>query len=127
VEALPITAVYASAGITVSRVSDKNRNAKNALTEMDKIEWAKYIKQIANKDSLRAAIVYNNNEVHYYKPIIMQPMCLSCHGTTEKDIAKELLPVIDSLYPADKAKGYKAGELRGMWHIVFTKPMVDEK
>ena len=57
-EALPITGAYASEGITVSRVSDKNRNAKNALTEMDKIEWAKYIKQIANKDSLRTAITF---------------------------------------------------------------------
>lgn len=121
VQALPITALYASEGIAVKRVTDKNRNPGNTLQDLDKVEWAKYTNRMANKDSLQPVIVYNNNEVHYYKPIIMQPMCLSCHGIPEKEIAKELLPVIDSLYPADKAKGYKAGELRGLWHIAFTK------
>jgi Protein of unknown function (DUF3365) len=121
VQALPITGMYASEGITVSRVSDKNRNPGNALQELDKTEWQKYLALAAKKDSLKAVVVFSNQQAHYYKPILMQPMCLSCHGTPEKEIAKELLPVIDSLYPADKATGYKAGELRGMWHITFTK------
>jgi Protein of unknown function (DUF3365) len=121
VQALPITGMYASEGIIVSRISDKNRNAGNALQDLDKTEWKKYLELAAKKDSLKPAVVYSNNQAHYYKPILIQPLCLSCHGSTEKDIAKELQPVIDSLYPADKAKGYKAGELRGMWHIVFTK------
>lgn len=47
VQALPITAMYAPEGITVSRVSDKNRNSKNALSDFDKIEWEKYKALIA--------------------------------------------------------------------------------
>ena len=121
VQALPITAMYASEGITVSRVSDKNRNPGNALQDLDITAWQKYLALAANKDSLKAMVLSENSTIHYYKPILMQPMCLSCHGSVEKDIAKELQPVIDSLYPADKAKGYKTGGLRGMWHIVFTK------
>jgi len=121
VQALPITALYASEGIRVSRVSDKARNAGNALQEMDIAVWQDYLAMAAKNDSLKSVVVSGNSEVNYYKPILLQPMCLSCHGTIEKDIAKILQPVIDSLYPADKAKGYKAGEIRGMWHIVFTK------
>ncbi len=124
VEALPITALYASEGIRVSRVSDKTRNPDNALKEMDIAVWQDYLALAAKKDSLKSVVISGNSEVNYYKPILMQPMCLSCHGTIEKDIAKNLQPVIDSLYPADKAKGYKAGEIRGMWHIVFTKQMM---
>ena len=121
VQALPITALYASNDISISRVTNKNRNPENELSAFDKIQWEKYEALLAKKDSLKPVVVPNNNEIHYYKPIIMQGMCLSCHGTVEKEIPKELLPVIDSLYPSDKAKGYKAGDLRGMWHLEFTK------
>jgi Protein of unknown function (DUF3365) len=126
-QALPITKIYASEGIAVSRISDKNRNPENGLSEFDKIEWGKYINNTTRKDSLKPVVIFNDSEAHYYKPILMQPFCLSCHGTPEKEIAKALLPVIDSLYPADKAKGYKAGDLRGMWHIVFTKQIPGKK
>ncbi len=126
VQALPITALYASEKITVSRVSDKNRNPGNALQAMDIAVWQDYLALAAKKDSLKSVVIYANSYVNYYKPILMQPTCLSCHGTIEKDIAKDLQPVIDSLYPADKAKGYKAGEIRGMWHIVFTKQTTAE-
>lgn len=121
VQALSITAMYASEGIVVSRVSDKNRNPGNALQDMDKATWQQYLDLAVKKDSLKPVAITSNNQVHYYKPILMQPMCLSCHGSTEKDIAKELQPIISSLYPADKATAYKAGQLRGMWHITFTR------
>lgn len=121
VQALPITSVYASEGIAVSRVSDKNRNTGNGLQSMDKEQWQRYMEAAAKGDSLRANIITAENKVHYYKPILIQPMCLGCHGTAGKEIAGDLLPVLDSLYPGDKARGYKTGDLRGMWHIVFDK------
>jgi hypothetical protein len=117
--AMAVTAIYANEGITVSRVSDKNRNPKNALSEYDMKEWVKYTGEAAKKDSLKSTVVLRDHEFHYYKPILIQSMCLSCHGIPGKDIPKDLVQVIDSLYPGDKAKGYKQGDLRGMWHIVF--------
>lgn len=121
VQALPITSFYASEGIKVSRVSDKNRNAANGLQNMDKEQWQRYMEAAAKGDSLQANVITAENKVHYYKPILIQPMCLGCHGTAGKEIAGDLLPVLDSLYPGDKARGYKTGDLRGMWHIVFDK------
>jgi hypothetical protein len=121
VQALPITSLYASHDITINRVSDKNRNPANALSELDKLQWEKFKIAFEKKDSLRAAIVDNKEDIHYYKPILMQGMCLSCHGTPDKEISKELLTQISTLYPEDKATGYKTGDLRGMWHVLFKK------
>jgi hypothetical protein len=57
--------------------------------------------------------------VHYYQPILVQPLCLNCHGTPGAELNEETLATIDVLYPDDRARGYTAGDLRGMWHIVF--------
>lgn len=121
IEALPVTSMYASPEISVSRVTDKTRNPKNALGEKDQTIWTNYQTALVKKDSLRSQIINTADEVHYYKPIMMQPMCLNCHGTPGKELAAAQIRIIDSLYPTDQAKGYKTGDLRGMWHIVFNK------
>jgi hypothetical protein len=46
-------------------------------------------------------------------------MCLACHGDPQKDIQPAVLQTISKLYPDDKAIGYKEGDLRGAWHIIF--------
>ena len=120
-QALPITATFAAEGITINRVTDKTRNVKNELSDFDKVEWEKYKLLLSKKDSIKPVVVFRNKEQHYYKPILMQSMCLNCHGNPGREIPNDLVPVIDSLYPTDLAKGYQTGDLRGMWHIVFTE------
>ncbi|MCG7858962.1 DUF3365 domain-containing protein, partial [Flavihumibacter sediminis] len=58
----------------------------------------------------------------YYKPILLQPMCLTCHGQPNSNIPASLVATIDSLYPNDLAKGFSVGELRGLWQIRFQLP-----
>ena len=58
-------------------------------------------------------------EFHYAKPILMQPMCLSCHGNSEQ-ISAEVKAKLSELYPNDKAIDYQAGQLRGA--VVLTRP-----
>jgi hypothetical protein len=120
-EASSISSAYAAAGVAIGRVSDRNRNPRNALSPGDALQWKQYLQLLAKHDSLRSVVVYHDSAVHYYKPIFIQPMCLSCHGTAGEALSNDLIPVIDSLYPGDKAKGYRAGDLRGMWHIVFSE------
>jgi hypothetical protein len=67
------------------------------------------------------AIVDNKEDIHYYKPMLIQGMCLSCHDTPDKEISKELLAQFSKLYHEDKATSYKTGDLRGMWHVVLKK------
>jgi hypothetical protein len=58
--------------------------------------------------------------IHYYKPILVQSMCLNCHGSIPGQLKPEVAAVVDSLYPGDLARNYKEGDLRGAWHIRFT-------
>ena len=57
-------------------------------------------------------------ELRYAKPIVLQPMCTACHGTSEQ-ISPEVKAKLDQLYPNDKAVNYKPGELRGA--VVVTR------
>lgn len=119
--ALNLTSSFASTDVTISRVTDRPRNPENILSLLDDGQYAEYKKLKQQGDSLKASIVHEEKQVHYYKPILIQAMCLTCHGSTGQELSPRLAAVIDSLYPTDNAKGYKEGELRGMWHVVFGK------
>ena len=55
----------------------------------------------------------------YYKAIrIEMPACLQCHGTKE-DISPETLSIIRKKYPTDRATGFKMGDYRATWKLVF--------
>ena len=54
----------------------------------------------------------NGKEFHFAKPIVLQPMCVSCHGSPEQ-ISPEVKAKLNDLYPNDKAVGYQPGQLRG--------------
>lgn len=67
--------------IRIQRLSDKNRN--NAIkTDIDKIAW-----QRINQNEKEFLLTGNNNEVYYYKPIILGvPTCVKL-----KEILKKIL------------------------------------
>lgn len=75
---------------------------------------------LANQ-AVEAKVEREGERVHYYQPIFVQPLCLNCHGKPGEDIGDETLATIDVLYPNDRARGYSAGDLRGMWHISFDR------
>lgn len=67
-------------------------------------------------------VALNERELLYTAPIyIRNGHCLSCHGTPGQDLTEADYTLIQQKYPEDKAIHYKAGELRGMWHITFDK------
>jgi hypothetical protein len=59
-----------------------------------------------------------SKEFHFAKPILMQPMCLGCHGNSEQ-ISAEVKAKLSEIYPNDKAINYQAGQLRGA--VVLTR------
>jgi Protein of unknown function (DUF3365) len=111
--------MYSNDKIQVRRVSTKFRNQNNSPSTLEKDWIAKLQEQVSNKQEIKNTSVYKNGEFHFFKPIIMQPLCLSCHGDPQKDIQTEILKTIDSLYPSDLAKGFKNEEMRGLWHIII--------
>ena len=61
----------------------------------------------------------NDGKVHYYAPIRLQKKCVACHGISKKQISKKTDSILKSLYPNDKATGFKENDLRGIWSITF--------
>lgn len=111
----------------IRRVAKKNRNPENELNESEIQIFSEYEMQLANKEKLTPKVIHQENEILYYKPIILgMQQCLSCHGNldTIEDGVKNILA---EKYPNDKAIGFKEGDLRGMWKLIFKKQFDSHK
>ncbi len=107
--------------ISVSRISEKYRNpfSKPDDFDMSVINEFKSLKE-KNKEYPDFLAKENTNSYIYYKQIIIGDLCLKCHG--DKDIMeKEVLKTINSIYPEDKATGYKKGDFRGLIRVEIDK------
>jgi hypothetical protein len=117
-----LTATYTNEDVNISRTSILYRNISN---KPDSFSQGILEKMQAEKDkgTVPASLVLKDDKgvVHFYKPILMQAMCLNCHGSVPGQVQPDVLSVIDSLYPGDLARQYKEGELRGAWHIRFSE------
>lgn len=117
--ALSLTNSYAENNITIQRTSDMLRNPANAPDSTEQRILSQFIKMAGSSDKPAAVVERDaSGNVHYYKPILMQVMCLNCHGNKEQ-VQPATLAMIKSKYPDDLAVGYKEGDLRGMWHVTF--------
>ncbi len=104
----------------ISRVSDKYRNPENKPDELDLKVIEDYRRQLDEGRELQAHLEVTGEQVIYYSPIIiLNPVCLQCHGEPGKTMELENDEFIRTKYPEDKATGYKLGELRGVWRIMF--------
>lgn len=123
--ALSLTNTYGSDSIRISRTSLKYRNPANkpGIAEAEVLtSFEDQISQGIKTDSLKPIIIAGTNgTVHFYKPILLQPMCIACHGSKSADIAPAVWDQLQTNYPSDMAYDYKVGDLRGMWHITFEK------
>jgi hypothetical protein len=121
--AYSLTNIYASDSVTIRRTAFKYRNPANKPDTSEervlKIFASLKEKGISN-DSIKPIVEgIENDEVHFYKPIMMQQMCVSCHGSKSTGIQPPVWKAISTLYPLDMAYDFKTGDLRGMWHIIF--------
>lgn len=114
-----LESMYANNNIQIRRTSSKYRNFNNKPNELENTWLNKFQEGISKKQELGNTSVYENGEFHFFKPIIIQPLCLSCHGNPGQDIQVDVMKRLDSLYPNDLAKGYKNAELRGLWHVIL--------
>jgi hypothetical protein len=60
-------------------------------------------------------------EWRVYRPVMIQPACLACHGDPAKQPA-ELRALLAQKYPADTATGYDTGEWRGLIRATLAQP-----
>ncbi|WP_448520182.1 Tll0287-like domain-containing protein [Rhodoflexus sp.] len=123
VHALPIAdSLSQRYNCAIQRISDRYRNPADKPDAADSAVIADYQAQKAAGTALAARLLEQDNQVIYYKPIMLgMPACLQCHGDPQTDIAAPTLAAIREKYPNDLAIGYKQGDLRGLWKITFRK------
>lgn len=108
--------------VTVSRTSLKYRNPKNAPGELDRKvleSWQRALDEGKDLPPLEVELVDESTAV-VYKPILLQPLCVNCHGA-EEQLLPELVTVLDDLYPEDRARGFKVGDLRGAFRVEIAR------
>jgi len=105
----------------IKRVSDKNRNPDNAANE-EELKYILTAKDLLSKNQKPAPQLTEKDGrwVAYY-PILVDKMCLQCHGQKSVDIQPKTLSMIEKYYPTDKAFGYKENDFRGIWVVDMKK------
>lgn len=109
----------ARSGAEVGRTSTRVRNPDNApdAHELAVLEdFAATLAAGAPERPPQRLDTLPDGRVRFMSAIIMQPQCLGCHG---EDLAAPVAETLDALYPDDRARGYKAGELRGAFSITW--------
>ena len=100
--------------VRLGRTSKRLRNPSNIAPD-----WvAPILESYVNKPSDRKprAVSVSNNQSGYVEPIIIQPICLTCHGD---NLTPEVSSRITEVYPEDRAVGYQIGDLRGVFWAEF--------
>jgi hypothetical protein len=121
-QALPLTRSYASQGIRVKRTSAWLRNPANAPDSLEAVILEKYGQWVSNSKPLKPMLQKDPSGTrHYFKPIMLQAMCMPCHGNTRTDISEDTRAALRQWYPADQAVNFKEGSWRGIWHLTFEK------
>ena len=101
-------------GVRMGRSSHKLRNYNNATPEWLAPILRGYADGSTGLEPL--AIEIEEGLMGYAEPIIVQPLCLTCHG---EEIAPEIATRIAEAYPDDQATGFKAGDFRGVFWVEF--------
>lgn len=106
-------------GWKVTRVGTRVRNPMLGLPDPWEQKTLVKFQQRADKgekfDKMAFAEIVEEPDGKYFrfmKAIGVKGQCLACHGDPGK-MKKEVKALLQQRYPHDKAKGYKAGDLRG--------------
>ncbi len=121
IHALPLTDSLSQAmNVNISRTALRFRNPENAPEPLDE-QMMKYFGQLELQvGRLPDTLVIDESGFYVYMaPILTLPACLQCHGLPETEINHQTISLVRSLYPDDKAIGFREGELRGMWKVRF--------
>lgn len=106
---------------SVVRVSDRPRNLENAADAMELATIETFRAQLARGESLQPVMRDAGDSIVGYYPIITNGMCLQCHGAKGADIKPETQAAIDAAYPGDRASGYAANQVRGIFVVTMSK------
>ena len=114
----------ARSGWSVGRTSLKLRNPANTPDDWELAVLKSFEeRKSAGEDPqtiAKAEVVERNgkSEFRFMKAIPTAELCLNCHGS---ELKPEVVEALDTHYVADKARGYKLGDIRGTFTL--SKPL----
>lgn len=107
-------------GWQVARTSLKVRNPSNAPDPWEAAVLKRFeARKAAGEDPARLAyaeIVEEDGDkvFRFMKAIPTKKICLDCHGA---NLAPDVAARLDALYPEDRARGFKIGDIRGAFTL----------
>lgn len=113
-EAPAIAAALSVDGVKMGRTSHRLRNPANAAPDWVKPILASYLDE-PGKIAPRVAAL-PGHRAGYVEPIVLQPLCVACHGET---LASAVAAQIERDYPDDQATGFAVGDLRGVFWVEY--------
>lgn len=108
--------------VKIKRATDRPRNPINLLSIAENNIFNYYQNAISNNLSYSDTLVIYPKQRTYYAPILINNLCLRCHGNS-KDI--EEYNFIKDRYKEDMAVGYSIGDLRGIWCVSYNSEHVN--
>ncbi len=123
-KAMPLTESSAKSASYVAglkRTSMRVRNLSNAPDERE-LKVLNHFASLAasNEEMPQYYLQVEKENFHFYKPIIVDAPCLSCHGT-KASLAPDVLAELAKRYPEDQALGYSLGDFRGLLHVTLRR------
>lgn len=112
-EALRIARTHSGTGVRVGRTSLRLRNPANAPAPWQRPILDDFARTPVEQLGPRVVRI-DGDRVGYVEPIVLGPVCLTCHGST---LDPTVAARIDALYPDDQARGFALGELRGAFWV----------
>ena len=106
-------------GIAAGLTSDRVRNPTNKPREWAAPLVAKYAGREARE--VDGFAVDLGNRIGVLRPLMEQNTCVNCHGPLER-ISPAVRTLIAERYPADRATGFVAGQIRGWYWVEMPKP-----
>jgi hypothetical protein len=104
----------ASEGIAIGRMTRRPRNPGNAIAGWQDEALTHFESLVAAGATLDDAVfarTLDGGKVAYAEPLVVQELCLVCHGEA---VAPDVAAVLAAKYPEDRATGYRVGDLRGL-------------
>lgn len=101
-------------GVRIGRTSMSLRNPQNKIPG-----WAQ--QQVSSGPAAPTFFAGSGGELATLFPIRLMPQCLQCHGKVA-DLAADVRAILATKYPADRATGFAAGDLRGWFWVEVPKP-----
>lgn len=104
----------ASEGIAIGRMTRRPRNPGNAIAGWQDEALTHFESLVAAGATLDGAVfarTLDGGTVAYAEPLVVQELCLACHGEA---VAPDVATVLAAKYPEDRATGYRVGDLRGL-------------